>query len=214
MVLQILDSIISFLLTSIGASGYTGIAVLMAIESSFFPLPSELILIPAGVLVANGALRADLVILSSVIGSLVGALFNYYIALHIGRRAVNKLIAKYGKFLLLSENSLQKSENYFAKHGEITTFVGRLIPIVRHLISLPAGFAKMNLFKFCLFTALGAGIWSIILVYLGYLFGSNKEIIGANLHLVTRLTGILLVALIIGYILWSRRRNRINSLHQ
>jgi membrane protein DedA with SNARE-associated domain len=142
------------------------------------------------------------------LGSLVGALFNYYLAFYLGRKAVSKLVSQYGKLFFIDENSIEKSERFFKKHGPITTFIGRLIPVVRQLISLPAGFAKMNLAKFCIYTAAGAGIWSAVLLWLGYTFGNNQALIEQNLNLITWLVVAVVAAIIFVYALCIRNKKR------
>lgn len=173
MVLELFPRLVETILLIIGQLGYFGIFVGMVIESSFFPFPSEIVLIPAGALVAKGELNFFLVFLSGLFGSILGAWINYFLALFLGRKTVDIFVDKYGRFLFLTKKSIRKTDIYFKKHGEVTTFVGRLIFVIRQLISLPAGFAKMNFWKFTTFTALGAGIWTAILIYVGYFFGSN-----------------------------------------
>ena len=174
MLLELIRTITENVLLIIKDMGYLGIFIGMTIESSFFPLPSEVILIPAGVLIAKGEMSFFLVFLASILGSLLGAWVNYFLALFLGRTTVDFLISKYGKFLFMHKKDLKKTDKYFNEHGEITTFVGRLIPLVRHLISLPAGFARMNFFRFSLFTALGAGLWTIVLIFVGFFYGSSS----------------------------------------
>jgi membrane protein DedA with SNARE-associated domain len=148
-------------------SGYWGIFVLMTIESSFIPFPSEVVMLPAGVLAAQGKLSIWGSILAGTAGSLAGALFNYYFALLLGRT----FLYRYGKWLLMPEDKLRMAERQWERHGEMTTFVCRLLPVIRQLISIPAGLARMNLPRFCFWTSFGAGIWVMILTVTGWLLG-------------------------------------------
>ncbi|MBL0708501.1 MAG: DedA family protein [Sulfurimonas sp.] len=161
--------------------GYLGIFLLMAIESSFVPFPSEIVLIPAGYLASEGDMSISMIMLSSLAGSMLGALTNYYLAFTLGR----KILQKYGKYFFIKESVLDKMDTFFAKHGHISTFIGRLIPGVRQLISVPAGLARMNILVFSTYTALGASIWALILVMLGYFIGENQELIDAYLRQIT-----------------------------
>lgn len=204
MVLSFISVITNFLVSTIGSLGYTGIFILMAIESTIFPLPSELVLIPAGVLAHRGEMSILLIIISGALGSLAGALLCYWLAKRFGREYIERAIITKGKILFLNEHSIQKADNYFKEHGEITIFLSRLLPVVRHLISFPAGFANMNLIRFSAYTLIGATFWSIILVYFGYAFGS--ALAEQNMSLIT----ILLVAfcIIIGLLYYLMKRKK------
>ena len=173
-----LTDIINFIVETVGSLGYAGIFIMMFLESSFFPFPSEVVMIPAGYLAYKGEMNMYLVILMGILGSLAGALFNYYLAIKLGR----KVLIKYGKYFFVKEETIVKMENFFKAHGHISTFSGRLIPVIRQYISLPAGLARMNLFVFCLYTSLGAGIWVVILAMLGYFLGDNEGLIKEYLH--------------------------------
>jgi membrane protein DedA with SNARE-associated domain len=173
-----LHNIIAWLVNTIGQLGYPGIVCLMFLESSFFPFPSEAVIPPAGYLAAAGTMNLWMVIAMGILGSLLGSLFNYWIALKLGR----PFFERYGRYLLISKRSLDKAERFFDVHGHITTFVGRLLPGIRQYISLPAGVARMNLALFCLFTGLGAGIWVATLALVGYWVGNNQEIVTTYLH--------------------------------
>ena len=193
MISEFFATIISSLLFWINELGYFGIFIGMTVESSFFPFPSEIILIPAGALAAQGQMNFFYIFLAGLFGSLTGAFINFFLAFFLGRMTVETIISKYGKFLFLNNKKLKKADKYFEENGEITTFIGRLIPGIRQLISLPAGFSNMNFAKFSFFTALGAGMWSLILIYIGYFFGNNSEVLAKQLSLIL----ILIVAIIV-----------------
>ncbi|MBI4843930.1 MAG: DedA family protein [Nitrospirae bacterium] len=168
-----MHELIMWLVNTIGDMGYTGIFLLMAMESSVIPVPSELVMPPAGYLAHQGEMNAWIAIFWGTAGSLVGAYANYFAAHYLGR----PLLLRYGKYVWITEEKFAKVEKYFKDHGEISTFIGRLLPVVRHLISLPAGLAGMNHFKFSFYTLAGAGIWVTILTYIGYFIGANQELI-------------------------------------
>jgi membrane protein DedA with SNARE-associated domain len=168
-----MHAVVDWLLQTIGAMGYPGIFLLMALESSVLPIPSELVMPPAGYLSQQGEMSVALAILCGTAGSLIGAYANYAAAHYLGR----PLLLRYGKYVFITEEKFAKVERFFLKHGEISTFIGRLIPVVRHLISLPAGLARMNHLKFALYTLLGAGVWVTVLTFIGYFIGSNQELI-------------------------------------
>lgn len=175
-----LHDIVDFIVDTVGSLGYGGIFIMMFLESSFFPFPSEVVMVPAGYLAAKGEMNIYLAVFAGIAGSLAGAVFNYFLAVKYGRA----FLSKYGKYVLVKEETLQKMEEFFAKHGHISTFSGRLIPAVRQYISLPAGLARMDLWKFSLYTSLGAGIWVIILTLLGYFIGHNQELISEYLKII------------------------------
>ncbi len=207
MISELISQTTNYLLSVISNLGYIGIFIGMTIESSFIPFPSEIVLIPAGVLIAKGEMLFSLVFVAGFLGSLTGALINYFLALYLGRPAIEFLISKYGKFLFINKEKLKKTDSFFKKYGSITTFTGRLIPVVRQLISLPAGFARMNLFKFCLFTSLGAGIWALILIFVGIFAGNNSTWINHNMTLITLILLFFSLIIIIIYMLKKKNKN-------
>ncbi|NOX26548.1 MAG: DedA family protein [Deltaproteobacteria bacterium] len=187
---------------TVGQWGYPGIFLLMALESSFFPFPSEVVIPPAAYLAAAGKMNIAMVILCGTAGSLAGAIFNYWLALKFGR----PFFEKYGRYLLISHKSLLKADLFFERHGHISTFIGRLLPGIRQYISLPAGLARMNVAAFSVATVLGAGIWVTVLAAMGYWFGKNEQMVWQNLHKITLITVIACVVIAIFY--WRRWRNR------
>lgn len=152
---------------------YGTVTLFMAIESSFIPFPSEIIMIPAAYVAINqGTMSLPLIVLFGTLGAIIGALINYFLALWLGRPIVHKFAdTKLSHLLLIDRPGVEKAEAYFAEHGAVGTFFGRLIPAIRQLISIPAGLARMNMAKFLVFTALGAGLWNSVLVGLGAFFG-------------------------------------------
>ena len=182
--------------------GYLGIFIMMAIESSFIPFPSEIVLIPAGYLASKGDMSIVMIMTSALGGSLVGAFINYYLALTLGR----KILTRYGKYFFIKESALDKMDDFFAKHGHISTFTGRLIPGIRQLISIPAGLAKMNIVEFSLYTSLGAGIWALVLTLLGYFIGENQELIDTYLKQITIVVLVVIVLLVSWYAYYQKNK--------
>jgi membrane protein DedA with SNARE-associated domain len=205
-----LADLFTWLIETVSTLGYPGIVLLMAIESSFIPLPSELVMPPAGYLAAKGRMDPTLVLLAGTVGSILGALVNYWLAVRIGE----PVLRRFGKYVLISNKALDKTEAYFLRHGEISTFVGRLLPVIRHLISSPAGMARMNLPRFVLFTGLGAGIWCAILTYIGWLVGTHEDQLRTTAYAALAhdvLIKYVLPAaalLVIVYVIWNRRRRK------
>lgn len=189
-----MEYIIIWIVDTIGRLGYLGIIALMFLESSFFPFPSEVVVPPAGYLASKGEMNIWLVVVCGMLGSILGALFNYVLALWLGR----PLLMRYGKYFFLPQERFNKVDDFFYKHGEVSTFVCRLIPGIRQYISFPAGLARMNLMKFCFYTAFGAGIWVAVLAYIGYFVGNNMAMVKqyshqATLGLITCITIILFI---------------------
>lgn len=202
-----LDQFIQWLLHGLLDLGYPGIVVLMAMESSILPVPSELVMPPAGYWVAKGEMSFLVAVGSGVLGSILGALANYFGARWLGR----PLLLRYGKFVFLSEKWLERSERYFAQHGEISTMIGRMVPVVRHLISIPAGIHRMPLPKFITYTGLGALVWCSILTWIGYFLGMNEGVLRSEevQRYVGRVLWILipvLAVVVVGYAIRHRRR--------
>ncbi len=164
---------------------YTNITLLMTVESSFIPFPSEIVIPPAAYVASKpeSDLNIFLVVLFGTLGAIIGALINYYLALWLGRPIIYKFAdSKLGHLCLLSSEKIKKAEDYFNNHGKVSTFIGRLVPGIRQLISIPAGLAKMNLGSFILYTTLGAGIWNCILAFIGYLAHGQADLINKYSH--------------------------------
>ena len=199
-------------------ANYLFVFIFMTIESSFIPFPSEVVVPPAAYLACTGSdMNVGLVILFSTLGALTGAFINYYIALWIGRPIVYRFAnSRFGHACLIDQAKVEKAEAYFDKKGAISTFIGRLIPAVRQLISIPAGLSRMNIGIFALFTTLGAGIWNIILAGLGYwlsLHVSREELFDAVEKYNSYLTyaGYAIGVFCVAYILWNAFKKKENN---
>jgi membrane protein DedA with SNARE-associated domain len=172
------QAIINFILNFFSTIGYKEVLILMTVESSFIPFPSEIVIPPAAYRASEGDLSIALVVILGIVGSLIGASINYFLALFLGRPLVYAFAkTKIAKVLLLGPKNIEKSEKYFVKHGKSATFLGRLVPAIRQLISVPAGFAKMNYWQFLSFTFLGSAFWVVLLALLGYFFGQSKDLL-------------------------------------
>ncbi len=192
---------------------YGTITALMAVESSFIPFPSEIVIPPAAYIAskADSNLNIFLVVAFGTLGALIGAFINYYLALWLGRPIIYKFAdSKLGRLCLLSKEKIETAENYFVKHGNVSTLVGRLIPAVRQLISIPAGLARMNLFSFVLYTTLGAGAWNCVLALLGYIAQGQQELIEAYSHelsiIIMALFGLVIVYFIVKKLCQKRKK--------
>jgi len=193
-----LHDMVNFVVDTVGSLGYIGIFLMMFLESSFFPFPSEVVMVPAGYLAYKGEMNIYFAIFSGIAGSLTGALFNYFLAVKFGRQ----FLIKYGKYFFIKEETISKMEEFFKSHGHISTFSGRLIPAVRQYISFPAGLARMNLIIFSIYTTLGAAIWVIILTLLGYYLGDNEALIKEYLRYI--IVVILLSLVVIAFIYYRK----------
>ncbi len=193
---------------------YPNILLLMLLESTVIPVPSELVVAPAAYHAASGQLNVFLVVLFATIGAGIGATINYVVALYVGRPVIYKFAnSKWGKMCLLTEEKVKKSEQYFDNHGIAATLTGRLIPGIRHLISIPAGLARMNYWKFLLYTLLGAGAWHTILAALGWYLHSvvpenelQSTIKQYNHYIVIGIIAIVALAVLV--IIWKHKKTK------
>ena len=206
---EILAAIGGFALSTISLLGYAGIFFLMMLESMIVPVPSEFVMPFAGFLVAQGTFSFLLVIIASTLGSITGSLIFYY----IGKTGGHRLVEKYGKYVLVDAEDIRKTEEWFQKRGDLTVFLARLIPVVRHLISFIAGIGKMNVKKFSFYTVVGAAIWNAILTYIGYMLGQHWKEVSQYLE---QLDIIIVIVLVIGCLYFAyrhitrKRKNQVN----
>lgn len=200
------QTFVTWLTETIFQLGYPGIVLLMAVESSFFPFPSEVVMPPAGYLAAQGRMNAALAVAAGTAGSVLGALFNYVLAQKLGR----PLLYRYHRYLLVTQSSLERAEAFFRRHGEIGTAVGRLVPVVRQLISVPAGLAHMRLDRFIAYTAGGSALWCTVLTVIGWYVGRRLPTLDPEVvqHYSTVATLILLPAIAVTLAIYVLRRRR------
>ena len=198
------DQIITWYLEHIN---YYTVFCLMVIESSFIPFPSEIVIPPAAYKAAQGDMNILFVVLFGSVGALVGAIFNYYFAVYFGRKLIYTFSnTRIAKLMLLNPDSIEKAENYFKKYGRISTLIGRLVPAVRQLISIPAGLSGMKFKDFIVYTAIGACFWNIILALLGYFLYSQKELLDKNYKLITHFFIIIGISLVL-YLIYKSFKN-------
>ena len=190
------------------ALGYPGIFLIMLLECVFPPIPSEVIMPLAGFLVSQGEFNFWGVMLAGTLGSLVGALLLYWLGAWADEVILRKWVRKHGKWIQVSETDIDRAENWFAKHGQSVIFFGRMVPIIRSLISIPAGMERMSMWKFILYTALGSIIWNFLLTYGGILLGENWEQIIGWLDIYQNVVLVMLAILGVLFIIWLIARRR------
>lgn len=203
-----MSDLINVLLNFSQSLGHLGVFILMTIESTILPVPSELVIPPAAFLAYKGSMNIFLVILLGVLGSMLGATINYFVARLLGRPLVYALAEKnFMKYILVTVHKIHRAEQYFLKYGNISTFLGRLIPGIRHLISLPAGFVKMPFLSFIFFTFAGSAIWVTILAGCGYFLGVNEASIKEYSQIISWIIIIAVLAIFIGVYFWKGKRH-------
>ena len=214
--MEALHGFIDWIVAVVGHWGYAGIYILMTLESTFVPIPSEIVMPPAGYLAFQGEMNIYLAVLLGTLGSMTGATINYFLAVWLGR----PFILRYGKYVLCPPHKFEKVEKFFLRHGEVGTFTGRLILGVRHFISVPAGLARMNMRRFLAFTFAGSAIWCGVLAVLGYWIGKASENLTAEEMTALfkskgKLAGIIATAvccvILVSYVAWHRRKSAKSS---
>ena len=197
---ELFSSTIEIIVNFINEIGYLGIFIGMFLESTLVPIPSEVIMIPAGIAASKGIVNIYIATIAGITGNIAGAIFSYYLAKALGR----PILLKIGKYFFVKESTIVKIEIFFKNHGPISIFMGRLLPGFRHFISLPAGIAKMNMKLFFIYTSLGATIWTRILSGLGFFIGENQNLIEENLQVIASSTLILCLVSLAGYVIYKK----------
>lgn len=202
-----LSAITSWALDLVERLGYAGVAFAVALENVFPPIPSEAILPMAGFLVGQGRFTFPAVVLAATIGSVVGALILYALGYYFGEAKLRYLFRRFGKFALLDEQDLDKAKEWFERHGSRAVLICRLVPIVRSLISVPAGLVKMSLGTFIIYTAIGSGIWNTLLISGGWILGNEWESVEGYISYIEYAAIAAIIAIVATYV-W-KRRNRL-----
>jgi membrane protein DedA with SNARE-associated domain len=197
----------------INSLGYIGIALLMFLENIFPPIPSELIMPLAGFTASRGELSLIGIVIAGTLGSVIGQLPLYYLGRLAGEERLKQWADKYGKWLTVSSDDIDKAKDWFERHGSKAVFFARLVPTVRSLVSIPAGFAGMNLLTFLAYSTLGMGIWAGVLAYLGYILGENYELVEQYMSIITYIVGGVLAVLIIGWIVKRKHQQGAHPQH-
>lgn len=208
---HLLEQVAAWIQELIAAIGYPGIVIVMAIENIFPPIPSELVLPFAGALSAKGEMNFWAAVAAGTVGSLIGAIVLYAVGYFAREAGVRTLVARYGKFLFISEKDLDRAAEWFERYGEAIIFFGRLIPLVRSIISVPAGYTRMNPARFIIYTTLGTTVWNLILVYAGRLLGENWGKILAFMDTYQYATLAVLALLAMSFLTWRIVKRRQSS---
>jgi membrane protein DedA with SNARE-associated domain len=193
---KIITLLAGFIIGTISRLGYGGIVLLMAIESACIPLPSEIIMPFSGYLVSTGDMNLWLVGLAGAVGCVLGSIVAYYAGAWGGR----PFIVKYGKYILISHHDLDLADRWFQRHGDITIFLGRLLPVIRTFIAFPAGVARMSLWRFNLYTFVGSYIWSVGLAWIGMKLGEHWNTLGVYFHRFDAAIGVILLIAVVWYV--------------
>lgn len=196
MIEKIISVLAGFIIATISRLGYGGIVLLMAIESACIPLPSEIIMPFSGYLVYTGEMNLWLVAFAGAFGCVVGSIVAYYAGAWGGR----PFVEKYGKYILISRHDLDLADRWFQRHGDITIFIGRLLPVIRTFIAFPAGIARMDMWRFNIYTFVGSYIWCLVLAWIGMKLGEHWNTLGVYFHRFDAIIGVILLAGLIWYV--------------
>lgn len=205
---EILDAIVLWAQTIISTMGYPGLVLVMFLENVFPPIPSEVVLPLAGSLALEGRFTLFGVTVMGILGSVAGALFFYELGHLLGEDRVRELIKRFGKWLMLSEDDFDQALDWFDRYGEPVIFFGRMVPIIRSLVSIPAGIARMNRVQFSAYTAVGTGLWSFLLAFAGYLLGRSWPLVSEWMSRYEKVVMVVIVVAFVAFIakrLWDRR---------